>query len=50
MCLVPFDSITKYITNMHWYTILLTLIQIKINEKIYILIRTTVGLYHLEDN
>ena len=31
----------KYITNMHLWTILFTLIQIKINEKGYILTRTT---------
>ena len=43
MCHVPFNTITKHITNMHLYTILLTLIQIKINEKGYILTRTTVS-------
>ena len=42
MCLVPFHTKTKYIANMHLYTILLTLIQLKINEKGYILTRTTV--------
>ena len=47
MCLVPFHKITKYITNMHLYTILLTLIQIKKNEKGSILKRTTVGQFNL---
>ena len=42
MCLVPFHTITKYITNMHLYIIFLNLKQIKINEKGYILTRTTV--------
>ena len=50
MCLAPFHIITKYIKNLHLFTILLTLIQIKINEKGYILTRTTVSILNNNNN
>ena len=40
--LAPFHTINKHNSNLHLCTKLLTLIQIKINDKGYILTRTTV--------
>ena len=40
--LAPFHTITKHNSNLHLCTKLLTFIQININDKGYILTRTTV--------